>query len=697
MDTKFLKPYQHRTIQAMKDKEIAYQVPFLKYSRGRTDIVTINKNDTSKRRLIAHTNMGILANEVGSGKSLVVLGLIAEKKRVTPYSPLGYYQDLCYDTFTQLPRDLTNLIASFANQYDIQALSYSHLKEYDCDILKNRFNTGTPTDIQIDSNLIIVPHSLFYQWKKEIEEHTNFRAKFISTKRDIDFTRDDVQAGYFNKFDVVLCGVTKLSEIYNSMYLQSLFIWENENDQYVWNRVFIDEVDTISQTYKHFPYIRSHFVWGITATCERLTDIPSKNNFFARNLQKLCKKVGFHKQTINAVKITIDFKNNENFTPATIKMTRKFHLFEDNFLYCFFRSLKQKCLNNCLNSDNLQGARNILTGLTSIEPTLEYFTQCSVKLPNYIVRRNQKNLILLYLSKLMLDFLKSQHRLRKKLQNGVHRRTCRHTIEQKNVLEFMKKIRDTFVYYQRLIVHNNLCVFCLSKSEGNKEINELNFLCKKCLKVTQYATFNFQYLYNLYNDVLEIPDISFMIKREREPREYWETAMLRDVHDLTPYQSQNSKIPFVIQNLKNNPGKRYLIFTNNYYLIGQIHHSFKNSGISYSTVKGNSRTIQKRLKQFQNNEIQVLLLNAKYFGSGLNLQCADEIYIFNKLDKETENQVIGRANRFGREKELIVNYVLYENEVVVLKPLLENKPGITFSKIIYNIQTNEYSTVGESK
>ena len=58
----------------------------------------------------------------------------------------------------------------------------------------------------------------------------------------------------------------------------------------------------------------------------------------------------------------------------------------------------------------------------------------------------------------------------------------------------------------------------------------------------------------------------------------------------------------------------------------------------------------------------IVLLNAKYFGAGLNVQCTDEIIIFHRMSTDLEAQVIGRAQRIGRTTPLIINYLCYTNE-----------------------------------
>jgi hypothetical protein len=56
------------------------------------------------------------------------------------------------------------------------------------------------------------------------------------------------------------------------------------------------------------------------------------------------------------------------------------------------------------------------------------------------------------------------------------------------------------------------------------------------------------------------------------------------------------------------------------------------------------------------------LLNAKNYGSGLNLQMTTDIIIYHKMSKDLENQVIGRGQRLGRTDALNVHYLYYENE-----------------------------------
>ena len=83
----------------------------------------------------------------------------------------------------------------------------------------------------------------------------------------------------------------------------------------------------------------------------------------------------------------------------------------------------------------------------------------------------------------------------------------------------------------------------------------------------------------------------------------------------------------------------------------------------YSKLSGSSNRIKNILKSYVEGISPVLLLNAKYYGSGMNLEMTTDIIIFHKMNDELEKQVIGRGQRLGRTGQLNVHYLCYENEM----------------------------------
>jgi hypothetical protein len=56
------------------------------------------------------------------------------------------------------------------------------------------------------------------------------------------------------------------------------------------------------------------------------------------------------------------------------------------------------------------------------------------------------------------------------------------------------------------------------------------------------------------------------------------------------------------------------------------------------------------------------MLNAQYFGAGINLQMTDDIFIYHRMSSDLEKQVVGRAQRIGRTDKLNIHYLCYDNE-----------------------------------
>ena len=95
----------------------------------------------------------------------------------------------------------------------------------------------------------------------------------------------------------------------------------------------------------------------------------------------------------------------------------------------------------------------------------------------------------------------------------------------------------------------------------------------------------------------------------------------------------------------------------------EISNELKNKDIVFSKLFGSSGRISNIIQKYTNNEIKVLLLNAKHFGSGLNLQMTSDIIIYHRMTNDLEKQVIGRGQRMGRTSPLNIHYLCYDNEL----------------------------------
>ena len=74
-------------------------------------------------------------------------------------------------------------------------------------------------------------------------------------------------------------------------------------------------------------------------------------------------------------------------------------------------------------------------------------------------------------------------------------------------------------------------------------------------------------------------------------------------------------------------------------------------------MRGNYKFREKCIDEFKFGKTKVIFLNTKYNGSGLNLQEATDIILYHQMSDNLKNQIIGRANRIGREISLNVHYL----------------------------------------
>ena len=96
------------------------------------------------REILIETNMGVIANKVGSGKSLIALSLIDNDEIKN-----------------------SEYICSFVSDNNL-------VKEYIKTNYCHKFNV----------NLLVVPHNLISQWSSYIENDSTYKYKILSKKKE---------------------------------------------------------------------------------------------------------------------------------------------------------------------------------------------------------------------------------------------------------------------------------------------------------------------------------------------------------------------------------------------------------------------------------------------------------------------------------------------------------------------------------
>jgi SNF2 family DNA or RNA helicase len=128
------------------------------------------------------------------------------------------------------------------------------------------------------------------------------------------------------------------------------------------------------------------------------------------------------------------------------------------------------------------------------------------------------------------------------------------------------------------------------------------------------------------------------------------------------FSSKNEKLKNLGILLAAKKNNKVLIFSGYDSSFDTIIPILQKEGISFDYLKGNGHHINNVIDKYKNGNVNVLLVNTRYYGSGFNMENTSDIIMFHKFDTQIEKQVIGRAQRFGRTEPLNVWYVLYENE-----------------------------------
>lgn len=207
-----LKEHQKTAIHAMLEFE----------NNGKIILKNRNYNGYTNQDIEIESNYGILADKVGSGKTIMIVGLIVNR-----------------------------LIPNNKNKF-LQSSNFSIIKFID-------------NNIVIKTNMIVIPHNLITQWQKEFSL-SNLNVLIINDKKTINkieylLLADDVNNLFtIEYYDVIIISCT--------MYKDFIEKINNFNIGFKWSRIIIDEINTIKLPTKF--YYNCNFIWYITATPERL-------------------------------------------------------------------------------------------------------------------------------------------------------------------------------------------------------------------------------------------------------------------------------------------------------------------------------------------------------------------------------------------------------------------------------------------
>ena len=201
----------------------------LKIHQKRTLYEMISR-ENSRYRFTDSWNVNLLCDNVGSGKSLCILSLIAQS-RIANISTTSYYSSRPYNS------------SGYSSNY------------YGYDYNLSKSISFSDDAIELKSNLIVVPHNVFNQWKKYITNFTSLNALYISTNKIIDLITSSIETlvSKCDQNEIILIKSTmyksfhkKLSKLKNS-FCKTVYQDSIEKNQYSSFKDYIDSLDSKSR------------------------------------------------------------------------------------------------------------------------------------------------------------------------------------------------------------------------------------------------------------------------------------------------------------------------------------------------------------------------------------------------------------------------------------------------------------------
>lgn len=541
------------------------------------------------------TKLGVICDSVGSGKSLVILSLLSNKlKNVNTHDIIVYTDDL---------------------------INISTL---------NIINSNSK---YIDTNILVIPHNIFLQWKGYITTQTSITCEYINTHKSISNCKFDkqlilVSATMYKKFSV------------------------HVNEQlYIVNRVIYDEADSIALTACN--KIKSLFYWFISSSINNLlypTGIYANYNRVTGRYDMAIygiERTGFIKNTFKSlyqskysyIKKYLFLKNDDEF----IKLS--YNLPSINYI-----------LINCKNNNLL----NVLNDIVSIDiQRMICAGDINEAIKNIDIEKTNNDNIIKIICNNLYDDINNKELELNFIKNKIYKNKELQIEHIKKIELKIKEIESKIFNIKERIKDNNIDPITLCEIE--KPI-----IVKCCNNVFDFESI-ITYISNTVNTKCPIcrapitKQNIIIISEEEEEEEFKEDETKDEEEYVYKEHDKYENLNYILKQLPIN--SKIIIFSEYDGTYTNIINILNDNNINSTQLKGTATSITKIINNYNKSTNKtVLFLNAKYYGAGLNLEKTTHIISFHKMNIELENQIIGRAQRPGRLSQLNVYKLYYDNE-----------------------------------
>jgi len=588
-----LKPHQLAMIHAMVKKE-------------HDAVEGFNINEETH-----YSQFAILGDKVGSGKTLMLLGHLSNIKNTG------------------------------------QRNTFSRIHEFS----KTRFWSKKPIHpIECSGNtLIIVPHTLFHQWKYAIQQQTTLsflEVKTIKAFEKLDFLQNIKQR------DITLMSNTIIKT----------FMSEQSRHSIQWSRIIFDEVDSVQFT-STVSMPSANFYWLITATW---------TNFLFQGLY---------------IYITENYLNRRiaaGMNPELISMLQNDQVTNNHNYYSRYEIQSGNFFSQFLTKHPNRGHLVLRTSNAFMEqswmspPIIENRIDCQAPIQHRLISQfvNAEIQELLHAGNIQgaLEKLGVTNTNQASLITAVNDTREKELDRLEKTLIF----KETMEYATPQAKEQALTSLKTKIISMKEQINSLkqrilhfkDEICAICFEEPNVPTlvtccsrlFCGECIINCCKRELKCPLCRGVIGIANLKQLNLDSKDNNENTVITPVKL--SKKDALIKLINETSNGKFLVFNRYDNAFLEIEGRLLEKGIRVANLRGNKDHISSILKQFENGSIQVLLMNSMEAGAGIDLKSSTHIVLMHNMRKEEEKQIVGRAIRLGRIEPLHLVRLLHEAETL---------------------------------
>lgn len=631
---------------------------------------------------------GILATETGFGKTLSILALTLVNPTARQVISLRDFGCMLQEEKFGFEWGVFRLIYKFAFGDHRQ----TNREEGDLQIL------STPKNICVDSenwtylehSLIVVPYGLMGQWIEEIQSKTKC-AEVVVISRECQVVKALNRARNPKSAAIFLCSST----MYGVMQEKS------NSQKLVWQRMIVDEADTIELRTGRKTAVAARFYWFVTATFENLAKI-SANGFIKNTFSRL--------RLSELESLCVGNNIDEDMKTEALRGIQDYELYR---VPCASSFISDMC-HFVLGSDHEITAKidakigsnweypvayeilrasssrktiwsDVRVNVTNLKNLQEFFESHPGDLPCLSCGEQFGELVCVIECWCKLPRCPSctDQYLTCPFCQGTPAMVCREwPREFMSVSKWRAGWRRTF---EKCCVQQffDSIVFCAEENRDTRKREGLALLKSVgvyldspgvCEDVkAQSNGYVAEHITRYFQDPSSIADIAYLSeKRKADEADAERKAELANhVSETTkfvvktcpflPDSDNMDKASICLRILQHERKKQTILFINNPRSLNAFVELLPADGsmtkakesqrakaaFTWRVLRGSSESITVAIKQFKEGKTNVLVVNGLTHGSGLNLQEADCIIIWNRVNHHVFAQMVGRRQRLG--------------------------------------------------